>query len=82
MEGSEHFDGQAFHSARWDDAVEVKNKNKNVVVVLGNGASATQFMPEFVESVASHGKVTQLVKSAHWWMKRVSFYCPSSCEPY
>ncbi|KZL88063.1 monooxygenase y4id [Colletotrichum incanum] len=40
------------------------------VVVLGNGASATQFVPELVKNSGSRGKVTQLVKSAHWWTKR------------
>jgi cation diffusion facilitator CzcD-associated flavoprotein CzcO len=69
IEGSADFQGKIFHSARWDDSVVVKNKN---VVVLGNGASATQFVPELVKQVAPRGKVTQLVKSAHWWTKRVS----------
>lgn len=69
IEGAVDFQGKIFHSARWDDSVVVKNKN---VVVLGNGASATQFVPELVKEVAPRGKVTQLVKSAHWWTKRVS----------
>jgi cation diffusion facilitator CzcD-associated flavoprotein CzcO len=70
IEGSSVFQGHIFHSARWDSAVDVENKN---VIVLGNGASATQFVPELVKKVAPHGKVTQLVKSAHWWTKRVSY---------
>jgi cation diffusion facilitator CzcD-associated flavoprotein CzcO len=69
IEGAPDFQGKIFHSARWDDSVDVRNKN---VVVLGNGASATQFVPELVKEVAPRGKVTQLVKSAHWWTKRVS----------
>ncbi|KAH7082007.1 putative dimethylaniline monooxygenase [Paraphoma chrysanthemicola] len=67
IEGAADFQGKIFHSARWDHSVVVKNKN---VVVLGNGASATQFVPELVREVAPRGKVTQLVKSAHWWTKR------------
>lgn len=68
IEGAADFQGKAFHSARWDHSVEFKNKN---VVVLGNGASATQFVPELVNEVAPRGKVVQLVRSAHWWTKRV-----------
>lgn len=69
IEGSESFEGRIFHSARWDDSLETKNRQ---IVVLGNGASATQFVPELVKEVAPKGKVTQLVRSAHWWTKRVS----------
>ncbi|KAM0241432.1 hypothetical protein ACHAP5_007629 [Fusarium lateritium] len=50
-----------------DDSLEVKNKN---IVVLGNGASATQFVPELVKQFGPKGKVIQLVRSAHWWTKR------------
>ncbi|POR38731.1 Uncharacterized protein TPAR_01081 [Tolypocladium paradoxum] len=55
-----------FHSARWDDSVDFKNKN---VVMLGNGASATQFVPELAREVGPRGKVTQLVRGSHWWTK-------------
>lgn len=68
IEGAADFQGKRFHSARWDHSVKFKNKS---VVVLGNGASATQFVPELVNEVAPRGKVTQLVRSAHWWTKRV-----------
>jgi cation diffusion facilitator CzcD-associated flavoprotein CzcO len=58
-----------FHSARWDDTFKPQEKN---IVVLGNGASATQFVPEMVKAVGEGGSVTQFVRSAHWWTKRVS----------
>ncbi|KAF7557464.1 hypothetical protein G7Z17_g673 [Cylindrodendrum hubeiense] len=67
IDGINSFPGPSFHSARWDYSVDLKNKN---VLVLGNGASATQFVPELVKSSGPRGKVTQLVKSAHWWTKR------------
>jgi len=41
--GREGFAGAQFHSARWDHSTDLKGKN---VVVLGNGASATQFVPK------------------------------------
>lgn len=69
IEGAAQFQGTIFHSARWDKSVDFKNKN---VVVLGNGASATQFVPELIKEVSPHGSVTQIVRSAHWWTKRVS----------
>ncbi|PPQ99174.1 hypothetical protein CVT24_009265 [Panaeolus cyanescens] len=36
------FQGELFHSARWDHTVELRGKR---VGVIGNGASATQFVP-------------------------------------
>ena len=68
ISGMDHFAGDSFHSARWDSNVQLRDKN---VVVLGNGASATQFVPRLVESVGTKGSVTQIVRSAHWWTKRV-----------
>lgn len=68
IEGSETFKGKTFHSARWDSTLKTKGKH---LVVLGNGASATQFVPELVNSVGPEGSVTQFVRSAHWWTKRV-----------
>ncbi|KAM0326530.1 hypothetical protein ACHAQA_006399 [Verticillium albo-atrum] len=75
LEGADQFEGKTFHSAQWDDSLKVQGQN---IVVLGNGASATQFVPELVKGVGPRGKVTQLVKSAHWWTKRGNpVYSPS-----
>lgn len=68
IEGQELFKGSAFHSARWEHDTDFKNKN---VVVLRNGASATQFITPLPEMVGLKGSVTQIVRSAHWWIKRV-----------
>jgi len=40
--GRERFAGPAFHSARWDDSVDLKGKR---VAVIGTGASAAQLIP-------------------------------------
>lgn len=69
IKGSESFQGEFSHSAKWDESFKPKGKN---IIVLGNGASATQFVPELVKQVGPEGKVTQLVHSAHWWSERVS----------
>ncbi|KAK6212685.1 hypothetical protein LQW54_004952 [Pestalotiopsis sp. IQ-011] len=58
--GANDFQGRTFHSARWDSTADFKGKN---VVVLGNGASATQFVPELVKEVGPNGSVVQLVKN-------------------
>lgn len=77
VEGAQSFKGKMFHSARWDDSLKPRGKN---IVVLGNGASATQFVPEMVKDVGTQGSVTQFVRSAHWWTKRVysHLWCPST----
>ena len=48
IEGLETFRGAAFHSARWDHAVDLAGKR---VAVVGNGASAIQFVPEIAPKV-------------------------------
>lgn len=59
--GNENFKGPIFHSARWDWSVDMKDKN---VIVVGNGCSATQFVP----IVAKEAKnLTQFVRSKHWY---------------
>lgn len=59
--GHETFKGPIFHSARWDHSVSMKDKN---VIVVGNGCSATQFVPIVAEEAKS---VTQFVRSKHWY---------------
>ena len=41
--GLESFPGPLFHSARWDDSVDLRDKK---VAVIGSGASAVQLAPE------------------------------------
>jgi cation diffusion facilitator CzcD-associated flavoprotein CzcO len=43
------FEGQAFHSARWDHDVELAGKR---VAVVGTGGSAIQFIPHVAEQAA------------------------------
>jgi 4-hydroxyacetophenone monooxygenase len=49
IEGIESFSGEAFHSARWRDDVDLSGKR---VAVIGTGASAFQFVPRIVPKVA------------------------------
>ena len=47
--GRETFRGAAFHSARWDHGVDLAGKR---VAVIGNAASAVQFVPPVAEQAA------------------------------
>ncbi len=47
--GRARFTGPSFHSAAWDDAVELSGQR---VAVIGTGASAAQFVPCIVDDVA------------------------------
>ncbi|HJE23508.1 MAG TPA: NAD(P)/FAD-dependent oxidoreductase [Methylorubrum populi] len=64
LPGLERFAGPAFHSARWDHACDLRGKR---VGVIGTGASAVQFVPEIVGTVAH---LTQFQRSAPWILPR------------
>lgn len=66
IEGRDSFEGAAFHSARWDASVDLAGKR---VAVIGNGASAIQFVPE-VAKVA--GKLTLFQRSPNWIVPRMN----------
>ena len=50
LPGASEFAGATFHSARWDHSVDLADKH---VAVVGNGASAIQFVPAIAGDVAS-----------------------------
>ncbi|GKZ81673.1 hypothetical protein AnigIFM56816_006195 [Aspergillus niger] len=54
--GVDRFQGDIIHTARWDQSVSLRDKN---VIVLGNGASATQLVPAVAEDVRS---ITQFMR--------------------
>lgn len=58
--GLEEFAGPAFHTARWDDAVDVTGRR---VAVLGTGASAVQVVPAIARRAAH---VTVLQRTPPW----------------
>lgn len=58
------FDGSVFHSAEWDQSVSLKDKD---VVVVGNGCSAAQIVPEIVGDVKS---LTQIARSRQSIIRR------------
>lgn len=60
LPGIESFAGKAFHSARWDQSVDLQGKN---IAVIGNGASAIQFVPQIAPKAK---KLTVFQRSANW----------------
>jgi cation diffusion facilitator CzcD-associated flavoprotein CzcO len=64
LPGCETFEGESFHSARWNHEYDLRGKD---VAVIGNAASAIQFIPE-VARVANTVYVFQ--RSANWMLQR------------
>ncbi|MEZ5322620.1 MAG: NAD(P)/FAD-dependent oxidoreductase [Microthrixaceae bacterium] len=60
LAGLSDFEGDVFHSARWDHRVDLAGKR---VGVVGNGASAIQFVPPVAEVASS---LTVFQRSANW----------------
>jgi cation diffusion facilitator CzcD-associated flavoprotein CzcO len=69
--GHESFDGMQFHSARWDHSVDLTGKR---VAVIGNAASAVQFVPQIAPLLA---QLTIFQRSANWLLtRRDKLYSP------
>jgi cation diffusion facilitator CzcD-associated flavoprotein CzcO len=64
LEGLEGFQGQAFHSSRWPQDIDLNGKS---VAVVGTGASAVQFIPEIQPRVAA---LHIFQRTAPWVMPR------------
>jgi cation diffusion facilitator CzcD-associated flavoprotein CzcO len=64
LPGREDFAGRQFHSARWDHSVDLAGKR---VAVIGNAASAVQFVPQIAPLAA---RLTIFQRSANWLLPR------------
>ena len=60
IEGLDAFEGPAFHSARWDESLDLASRR---VGVIGSAASAIQLVPEIAKT-AEH--VTLFQRTANW----------------
>ncbi|BFZ54378.1 hypothetical protein PYCC9005_001413 [Savitreella phatthalungensis] len=58
------YQGPAWHSAQWRHDVDLHGKD---VVVVGNGCSATQFVPVVATQAKS---VTQIIRGTHFYLER------------
>jgi 4-hydroxyacetophenone monooxygenase len=70
--GREAFRGPSFHSAEWDQSVELRGKR---VAVIGTGASAAQFVPA-VADAATHLDLYQ--RTPPWLMPTEDYREPFS----
>ncbi len=64
IEGLENFKGVSFHSARWRHDVDLNGRD---VAVIGNAASAIQFIPVIAPKVR---KLNIFQRSANWMVER------------
>lgn len=61
--GLDTFEGSILHTARWDETVDLHDKD---VVLLGTGCSAAQVLPQLIKSEHGVKSVTQLLRSPPW----------------
>jgi cation diffusion facilitator CzcD-associated flavoprotein CzcO len=62
--GLADFEGRSFHSARWDHGYDLAGKD---VAVIGNAASAVQFIPQIAPRVRN---LYVFQRSANWMLPR------------
>ncbi|KAJ9311108.1 hypothetical protein DTO271D3_8597 [Paecilomyces variotii] len=75
MKGAERYQGKIFHSAKWDHEFEWMGKE---VVVIGNGCSATQFVPILTDGPDKVKKLIQFSRQPHWLAERPNpIYSPA-----
>ncbi|KAL7920647.1 hypothetical protein ACQKWADRAFT_328639 [Trichoderma austrokoningii] len=65
--GASSFQGRIFHTAQWDHTFNWKDKE---LVVVGNGCSATQAIPEMSFGSGAAKMITQFSRQAHWLAER------------
>jgi len=63
--GLDRFEGRRFHSARWEHEYDLTGRR---VAVIGNAASAVQFVPEVAKQAA---KVSVFQRSANWMLPKL-----------
>ena len=69
LDGLERFAGPMFHSARWDDSVDLAGRR---VAVIGSAASAVQLVPEILPDVAQ----------LHLFQRTANWVLPKNDDPY
>lgn len=65
------FDGPSFHTARWDDSVDLEGKR---VVVVGAGATGFQLVPAIADRVAH---LTVIQRTAQWMFPNPNYHEPA-----
>lgn len=65
--GRDQFEGDIFHSARWDYNVDLRDKD---VIVMGTGCSAAQFVPRLPKEPYNVKSLIQIMRSPPWVQPR------------
>ena len=68
IKGTGSFEGPSFHSARWDHGIDLHGKR---VAVIGNGASASQFIPVVAEQAES---LTIFQRTPNWYAPNPNYH--------
>ena len=63
ISGRDQFQGNIFHSGRWDYSIDLHDKD---VIVIGTGCSAAQFVPRLSKEPYNVKSVTQIMRSPPW----------------
>lgn len=66
--GTESFEGEIFHSARWRHDIDLKDKN---VIVVGTGCSSAQLVPKIIKPPFNAKSVTQIMRTPGWVAPRL-----------
>lgn len=61
--GIEEFEGEIMHTARWDDRIDLQDKD---VIMIGSGCSAAQVVPEIAKPEANVRSITQVMRTPPW----------------
>ncbi len=69
--GADQFGGEAFHSSRWPEGFDARNKR---VAVIGTGASGIQFIPALAEEAR---RLLVFQRTGNWFLPRRNRAYPS-----
>ncbi|KAF8743609.1 hypothetical protein AX14_001672 [Amanita brunnescens Koide BX004] len=72
IQGIGTFCGDSWHSARWNHDVDLRGKR---VGVIGNGCSASQFIPEISKDPST--TVVNFVRTPQWYSPRTNIHYPA-----
>lgn len=70
LPGLEEFEGEVFHSARWNHDYDLRGRR---VAVIGSGASAVQFVPAIADDVA---ELHLFQRTAQWVLPKLDRAVP------
>ena len=74
ISGRDRFQGKSFHTAEWDDSVDLTGRR---VAVVGSGASAFQVVPAIVDTVDA---LIVFQRNAPWMSPTPNYYDPTPHE--